>query len=77
MSPKPAGASRGPSAWLDRVQSWGEPPVVNPQKVPWEPPEPRRSTAFWVASSFVATLLLVIFWFWFDGGAAGFIYQGF
>ncbi len=86
MSPVPAGTSPEAerptvavrlSAALDRIQAAGIPPVVNPARSPWTPPATRRSPFLWFVGAFVATALLVLFWFFVAGGSGGFIYAGF
>jgi len=64
-------------AALDRIQAAGIQPVVNPSRTPWTPPATRRSPFLWFAGAFVATALLVLFWFFVADTSGGFIYAGF
>ena len=62
---------------LDRVQAVGIQPVVNPARSPWTAPATRRSPLLWFVGAFVATALLVLFWFFVADRSGGFIYAGF
>jgi hypothetical protein len=86
MSPEPVGTSpeaeRGTvtvrlGAALDRIQAAGIQPVVNPARSPWTAPAAGRSPLLWFVGAFVATALLVLFWFFVADGSGGFIYAGF
>lgn len=85
MSPTPAGSSPvAPDtiavrlgALLDRIQSAGQQPTVNPSRNPWVAPELRRGPLFWFLAAFAATGALVLFWFFGADTSGGFIYAGF
>jgi hypothetical protein len=86
MSPVPVGTSPGPElrplavrlgAALDRIQAAGILPVVNPAKTLWTTPASHRGPFLWFVGAFVATALLVLFWFFVADGSGGFIYAGF
>jgi len=62
---------------LDRIEAVGIQPVVNPARSPWTAPATRRSPLLWFVGAFVATALLVLFWFFVADGSGGFIYAGF
>jgi hypothetical protein len=62
---------------LDWVQAVGIQPVVNPARTPWTPPASHRGPFLWFVGAFVATALLVLFWFFVADGSGGFIYTGF
>ena len=86
MSPVPVGTSPEPErrtvavrlgVLLDRIEAVGIQPVVNPARSPWTAPATRRSPLLWFVGAFVATALLVLFWFFVAHGSGGFIYAGF
>ena len=86
MSPVPVGTSPEPErrpvavrlgVLLDRIEAVGIQPVVNPARSPWTAPATRRSPLLWFVGAFVATALLVLFWFFVADGSGGFIYAGF
>lgn len=86
MSPEPAGPSPAPEAravaarlgaLLDRIQSAGPQPTVNPSRTPWVAPASHRSAWFWFVAAFAATCALVLFWFFGADTSGGFIYTGF
>ena len=86
MSPVPVGTSPEPErrtvavrlgVLLDRIEAVGIQPVVNPARSPWTAPATPRSPLLWFVGAFVATALLVLFWFFVADGSGGFIYAGF
>jgi len=86
MSPVPVGTSPEPErrtvavrlgVLLDRIEAVGIQPVVNPARSSWTAPATRRSPLLWFVGAFVATALLVLFWFFVADGSGGFIYAGF
>lgn len=64
-------------ALLDRIQSAGPQPTVNPSRNPWVAPTLNRGPWFWFLGAFVATCALVLFWFFGADTSGGFIYAGF
>jgi hypothetical protein len=64
-------------AILDRIQTAGPHPTVNPSRNQWVAPELRRGPLFWFLAAFAATGALVLFWFFGADTSGGFIYAGF
>jgi hypothetical protein len=77
VQPEAASIETRWGAVLDRIQSAGTQPSVNPSRNPWVAPELRRGPWFWFLAAFGATCALVLFWFFRADTSGGFIYAGF
>ncbi len=77
VQPEAASISVRLGAILDRIQSSGPQPSVNPSRNPWVVPTLHRGPWFWFLAAFAATCALVLFWFFGADTSGGFIYAGF